>query len=391
MKKFALALVLAFGLSVAGTALAATHSPQPEGKAFVTGVLSGVEVDNLATGKQIKHLDTGLVPHNLLVSKDGKRVYVTNVGSQSVSEIDVATLRKIKDILIGPIPRNKYHDKLGPKAFAGVTSCYGCHSQTAVGSEPVNLAWAADGKTLLVTEARGHAVALVDTHAGKVLREVRTALPIPNIPSAVAVDPVSHDNWVLYSFNPPDFKQGTGHTIKTALMDQNFSHLPALGQHDSFVVVYDAGMRHELKRLRMPWANPFGTAFSPDGRWLYVSYRSSNKIAVFDRHTLKLARTFDVGISPVGIALSPDGRWLYVSCLFAHPAIEQVVDTRTGAIKVSMGVPPSPSRVAVDPRTGYLYVTATGTNKLLEIDPVKEQLLRMLPAGSQPLDCVLTR
>lgn len=53
-------------------------------------------------------------------------------------------------------------------------------------------------------------------------------------------------------------------------------------------------------------------------------------------------------------------------------------------------MPPSPSIVVEDPATGLIYVTATGSNMVLEIDPRKPALLRKLPAGHQPLDVLLT-
>ncbi|HEY9723320.1 MAG TPA: YncE family protein [Oscillatoriaceae cyanobacterium] len=389
MKKFGLALLVACGL--AGLAYGFTRHPAlaADHKVFVTGVLSGVQADSLETGQILKTFDTGKLPHNLLVSPDGKRIYVTNVGSQSVTEIDTQTLTTIKDMLVGAVPQNVWHQKLGAAKFAHVTSCYACH-QGAVGNEPVAMAWAGDGHSLLVTEARGRAVAWLDPATGRCTREVHFDLPVPSSPSTVVVDPTTHNVWVLHSYRPPERKQGTGDALAEARMEANFSHDPPLGQHDSFVTVYDPQMKHELKRLRMKWETPSGAVFSPDARLLYVAYRSTNLVAVFDTRAMRLVKTFEVGISPVGLALSNDGRWLYVACLFSKPPITQIVDTRTGAIKASLGIPPSPSRISVDPGTGYLYVTATGSNRVLEIDPVKKKLLRMLPGGHQSLDCALT-
>lgn len=41
-------------------------------KLFVTGVLSGVTSVDLASGKELARIDTGLLPHNLVLSPDGK-------------------------------------------------------------------------------------------------------------------------------------------------------------------------------------------------------------------------------------------------------------------------------------------------------------------------------
>jgi DNA-binding beta-propeller fold protein YncE len=82
---------------------------------------------------------------------------------------------------------------------------------------------------------------------------------------------------------------------------------------------------------------------------------------------------------------------MYVSCLFSTPSVVQVIDVKSGEVKVSLGVPPSPSLVITDPFSGLIYATSTGTNIVLEIDPRAKKLVRYFPAGNQPLSMVLSR
>jgi DNA-binding beta-propeller fold protein YncE len=312
------------------------------------------------------------------------------VGSQSVSEIDVDKEEKTKDILVGEIPENDYHKKLGAERMGKATTCYECHKISAVGSLPNAIAWDGEHRNLIVNEVRRRAVTWLDPVAGKTLKsiEFEKTLPDPSAPANIVVHPRSKEVWVLHRFEAAEYKAPK--KLGAASM-HDFSHDPPAGQHYSWVTIHDPQMTKELARIRTEWAVPFAGEFSPDGKWLYAAYRSTNKIAVFDVEQRKLARTIETSISPTGLALNKDGTEMYVTCLFSSPPVVQVIDVKTGDVKVSMGVPPSPSLVVTDPATGLIYVTATGYNAVLEIDPINKKLLRELPTGHQPLAVLLSR
>lgn len=386
-----LGLTLTAGAAAVATGLraeAARPALQPAGKLFVVGVLSGVHAVDLKTGKQLATFDTGHIPHNLLASKDGRYVYVTNVGSQSVTVIDAQKLKKVKEILVGSIPDVPGHRKLPKAELARATSCYYCHSDKALGSLPNAIAWAGDGKHVLVNESRGRSVDWLDPATGKTVARHTFDLPTPSTPANLAVHPKTGEVWVLHRFEAYGKAEGAIATSKVTSM-ASFSHDPPAGQHISWVTVHDKTMTHELARIKLDMAVPFGYVFSKDGRYLYVAYRSADQIAVFDTVTRKLVKHFGVGVTPTGLAMSPDGKFLYASCVFSRPAVVQVIDPVKGRVVESLGIPPSPELVRVDPATGYVYVTAAGTNAVLEIDVANHKLLRRLPAGHQPLDLVL--
>ena len=58
----------------------------------------------------------------------------------------------------------------------------------------------------------------------------------------------------------------------------------------------------------------YGTAPTPDGRWLIVALNKINKVAVIDLGTLKVVRTLEVPKSPQEVLIQPDGALAYVSC-----------------------------------------------------------------------------
>jgi DNA-binding beta-propeller fold protein YncE len=58
----------------------------------------------------------------------------------------------------------------------------------------------------------------------------------------------------------------------------------------------------------------YGTAPTPDGRFLLVAVPPTNQVAVVDLTSMKVARTIDVPATPQEILIRPDGKVAYVSC-----------------------------------------------------------------------------
>jgi DNA-binding beta-propeller fold protein YncE len=58
----------------------------------------------------------------------------------------------------------------------------------------------------------------------------------------------------------------------------------------------------------------YGTAPTPDGRWLIVALSNVNKVVAIDLTTLKVAHIMDVPRAPQEVLVRPDGEEAYVSC-----------------------------------------------------------------------------
>ncbi|MBI5281578.1 MAG: bifunctional YncE family protein/alkaline phosphatase family protein [Candidatus Solibacter usitatus] len=141
----------------AGDTLAPTSGSKIASHAETGSSVSGtVSVVDMKTGA-VEEVAVGLAPSGVAVSPDGKTVAVANGHSDSVTLIDVATL-KTKDVKIPAWPE-------------GTT-----------GSIPAHVAYAPDGRTLYVLCGGMNAVAVV--RDGK----VAGALPTGWFPSGIAVD-----------------------------------------------------------------------------------------------------------------------------------------------------------------------------------------------------------
>jgi DNA-binding beta-propeller fold protein YncE len=58
----------------------------------------------------------------------------------------------------------------------------------------------------------------------------------------------------------------------------------------------------------------YGTAATPDGRFLVMALIDVNKVGVLDLRSMEVVRTIDVPKAPQEVLVRPDGRVAYVSC-----------------------------------------------------------------------------
>ncbi|HXB72013.1 MAG TPA: beta-propeller fold lactonase family protein [Candidatus Acidoferrales bacterium] len=130
---------------------------------------SNVVVFDTASGKLIERIPVEVNPYALALSDNGQTLYVSNWGSDSVSVIDVNTLR--------------------------VTG------RIAVGDNPNDMALSRDGR-LFVSCANDNIVAVIDTKTRQVIERVSTALtpnsPEGSTPNALALD---RENQMLFIAN----------------------------------------------------------------------------------------------------------------------------------------------------------------------------------------------
>jgi DNA-binding beta-propeller fold protein YncE len=79
------------------------------------------------------------------------------------------------------------------------------------------------------------------------------------------------------------------------------------------LAVIDAATNQVKTWVALPGLG-YGTAATPDGRWLLVAVPSLNQVAVVDLASMKAARNIDVAKAPQEILIRPDGKVAYASC-----------------------------------------------------------------------------
>ena len=152
-------------------------------RAWVTNNNDGtVSVVDTATDKVIKTIPVGTGPRHTFISPDGLEAYVTNEFDDTVSVIDPATMRVIATIKVGMMPH--FAMVVGDRVFVtdfggrGVSvirrATRQVESTIPVGAGPLGGAATKDGARVYVACHNSNNVAVIDTKEMKVIAEIPT-------------------------------------------------------------------------------------------------------------------------------------------------------------------------------------------------------------------------
>jgi DNA-binding beta-propeller fold protein YncE len=205
---------------------------------------AGRVVSAIATGQDVSHM--------VAVSADARRAYVTNIGSGTVTALDLAAGRKLGDVATG------------------------------AGSEA--LAVTPDGRELWVAaRADGH-IAIVDTAA----LAVSARLPLPGIPIRIAMTPDGRTALVTCAGSSEVVAFDVARRTERGRRRVDVPLAPGAGQRP-------------FARLAPGSALPVGLLVSRDGRSAFVAATMADRVIQYDIATLAPLRSIEVGGEPDGL------------------------------------------------------------------------------------------
>ncbi len=212
-----------------GRILATTERSQ---SLTIVDTRAGDAVTSIATGEQGTHM--------VAVSPDRRRAYTANIGSGTVSVLDLAGGRKLRDI--------------------------------AAGGQPEGIALSNDGRTLWVGDLQGARVQAFDTATFERLAEVRTG----EVPIRVAASP--DGRWIVTS------NLGGGSlTIIDAATRKRDRDIPVSGEADAGQVTI---------------------LFSKDGKRVYAAETGRDTVAEVELETGRVLRRLPAGRNGDGLAIA---------------------------------------------------------------------------------------
>jgi len=165
------------------------------------------------------------------------------------------------------------------------------------------------------------------------------------------------------------------------------------------VAVLDAEAGKPVREIALP-GEPVGLALSGDGKALYVALRKANAVAVIDVGGASVARRMAVGAWPVALTLSPDGQRLYTCNRGDHSV--SAVDVAAGKEIKRIALVREPDAAAVTPDGSRVVVAnmlpaGAGTDpslaaevSILDAVALKEQARIKLPSGATVVTGVTT-
>jgi DNA-binding beta-propeller fold protein YncE len=298
---FCTAIAIAFALQ---TLTAWSASPEPEQGVLLVANKGDrtLGIIDPAAGKQVAAVpENGVTGHEAIASPDGRTAYVPIYGNSGVGKpgtdgsnmvaIDIATRKIVGNLDFGHGVR-PHCAQFGPKDGLLYVSTELDRSISIVDPKALKIIGAVptgqaeshmfvishDGKRGYTANVGPGTVSVLDLDARKTLQV------IPISPNTQRIS-ISMDDKSVFTSDQTKPRLAVINTLTNKV--ENWVDLPGLG---------------------------YGTAPTPDGKWLVVAVPPANKVAVVDLHTLRVVHTIDVPKAPQEALVRPDGKMAYVSC-----------------------------------------------------------------------------
>jgi len=226
-------------------------------------------------------IPVGANPRDLVLSPDGRRVYVSDQSEQAVSVVNTDTESVEATVPVAGSPWGIRVTPDGKTIWVSLTSNNAVQPIDAtslvagkpvpVGDQPGGLAITPNGALLLVANLRSNDVTPVDLRS----QTPRDPIPVGAHPRNIAVAPDSRTAYVTNS--------GANSVTAIDLVTLQATHDVTVG------------------------ISPRGLAFSPDGKFLYVANFASDTVTPIDASTQSPAAPIRVGLNPIALILDGSG------------------------------------------------------------------------------------
>jgi DNA-binding beta-propeller fold protein YncE len=153
------------------------------------------------------------------------------------------------------------------------------------------------------------------------------------------------------------------------------------------VAVLDTETLNVARRVQFPeGTKPWMLRVSPDGKEVWVQTATGSNV-VLDAPTLETLHAEELGQQPVTVAFSPDGRYNFVTH-FADSWIA-VMDPRSGKLVKRLEVGQSSANVSFRPDGKFGYVAVRGENMVAVVEMRSLEVEKKLRAGEEPMGLIV--
>lgn len=330
---------------------------------------------------RMAEIPVGRQPRTLALSPDGARVYVACQGANELWVLDAAARTVMRRLAVGHQP---YGVAVSPDDGRILVTNEGDSSVTMISPDfavkkifrvadtPRGVAVTADGRFAYVTHFLTRGAAGTVTEIDLTIQAVSRALSLavdtspdttssgggfPNLLSAIVIDPAGRAAWF------GGLKANTGR----GLFLNGEMPRPENAVRGFFGKANLAGATEELdRRIDANDSDSVSAiAFSPNGRWAYVTHQGAGTLSVYDLsaamlirpgdgNTVSFAARIDLGHAPQGIVVSADGKRGYVANYLSRNV--SVLD---------LSIPGTPAVLATVPATAEPLPLAIANGKRL--------------------------
>lgn len=262
--------------------------------------------------------------HDLAVSRDGRRLYATNLASGRVSVIDTARKETIASIYTGERchvvalsndDSQLWVANIGENTISIIdTVTFRILGTIAVGKGPTGLTFSHDGRFAFVSSQGEKTVGVIDTTTHQVVKTI----PVGANPHFLVVSRDGHVWGVntgqndIYVLDPESHEKVGTFTVGDKPQQIAFAYKGTAGPL-AYVTVGSQtkviGLGGDPKELKVVdeiavGEGPNGIWSNPEGTRLFVAHDKGNEIRVIDTGTGQTLATVPVGRKPIRVVVS---------------------------------------------------------------------------------------
>jgi YVTN family beta-propeller protein len=282
-----------------------------------------VAVIDTTTNRVLRTIAVPKGPHGLVMTPDGRKVYVSSDGASTVSVIDTLTDQVVSSIDVGPNPHG--------------------------------LAISPDGRKLLVMAFGANQVIVVDTTSNRILGQI----PVPLAHNGA----ISSDGRVAYVGS--QLQGATAIAVLDLTAMQEIAKVPLdktprgldLSPEGKWLYFTIAGMdavlvletaTNQIVGQVATGVSPHVALFAPDGQVALVVNQGPGELSLIEPTNHAVSATLKVGKAPHWLAISADGRTAYVTNEGSNDV--SVVEIGSRQVTATIPVGNAPRKIAVQPR-----------------------------------------
>jgi YVTN family beta-propeller protein len=313
-------------LVVGCTAFEPAQTSPPGARIYVANESSNnVTVINAADYRVIATVDArSQSTHDLSLTRDGKWLFATNLGSGNLSVIDTTRLEMVASIPTGARchvvtltndNRQAWVANIAEDNVSIVdTASFQILGTIRVGRGPTGLAFSRDGRFAHVANQGDKTVVVVDTSTHAVIKTIR----VGNNPHFLilgpdgriwgsntgdsdiyVIDPAIQEKIATIDVGPAPQQIAFGYK---GLQGPN-AYVTLAGLNKVLVIVGDPRSPRFLERIDVG-DRPNGIWANPEGTRVYVVHESSNDLRVIDTGSSQVIATVPVGRKPIRVVVS---------------------------------------------------------------------------------------
>jgi YVTN family beta-propeller protein len=295
------------------------------------------------------------------VRNDPARVYVPNLGSDTVSVIDPATFKVIDTVRVGHGPqhvvpswdlRTLWVNNNEGNSLTPIDPATGKFGTPVPITDPYNLYFTPDGRFAIVMEEALHKVVFADPHTLAVQKEV----------------PVN-----CAGVNHADFSADGRYFIVSC-------------EFSGDLLKIDTARQEVIGQLHLPAKHPMpqDVKISPDGTTWYIADMNSNGVWVLDGDAFTQPTLLPTGDGAHGLYVSRDSKYLYIANRGEGSVSRLDFSTKTLVDKWRIPGGGSPDMGGLSPDGKVLWLSGRYHREVYAIDTTDGKLLAKIRTGTQP-------